>query len=189
MKQTQGPRIGPLSDISSQGSVLADICSALIPKNPERWEYTVRDTRGVNSSIQPPAPRPCESCPYRRDVPSGVWAGEEYDRLRRYDAPTPEQPQKLFQCHQTDAGSATRRICAGWAGCHGGNLLGLRIALLEGRIDEATYIAAADYQSPTALFTSGSEAADHGQKDLDHPGTRSRHMIDKITRTRSDLTT
>lgn len=30
------------------------------------------------SSLRAPAPRPCESCPYRRNVPSGIWTEEEY---------------------------------------------------------------------------------------------------------------
>lgn len=30
-----------------------------------------------------PRPRPCRSCPYRRDCPSGVWAAETYDRAVR----------------------------------------------------------------------------------------------------------
>nr|WP_252981080.1 DUF6283 family protein [Streptomyces chartreusis] len=139
--------------------------------------------------MRPPAPRPCDSCPYRRDVPSGVWAPEEYDKLRRYDAPTHEQPSGLFQCHQADADSTMRRICAGWAGCHGGQLLSLRMALVVGRIDEATFAAAAEYQSPVALFASGSEAADHGQADIHWPGGEASRLIGKITRTRSDLRT
>ncbi|MGW7748709.1 DUF6283 family protein [Streptomyces chartreusis] len=149
----------------------------------------VRHTQRVHPVMRPPAPRPCDSCPYRRDVPSGIWAHEEYDKLRGYDAPTPEQPSRLFQCHQADADSTTRRICAGWAGCHGEHLLGLRVALVEGRIDEATFAAAAAYESPVALFGSGSEAADHGQTDIHWPGGEAGRLIGKITRTRSDLRT
>ncbi|MFE2186034.1 DUF6283 family protein [Streptomyces sp. NPDC059455] len=100
------------------------------------------------SLLRPPALRSCDSCPYRRDASSGIWAHEEYDKLRRYDAPAPDQPQAMFQCHQADGDSATRRICAGWAGCHGGHLLALRIAVLEGRIEASTYQAAAEYVSP-----------------------------------------
>jgi hypothetical protein len=36
-------------------------------------------------SINPPAPKPCESCPYRKDVPSGVWSEGEYRKLPQYD--------------------------------------------------------------------------------------------------------
>ncbi|MET7944191.1 DUF6283 family protein [Streptomyces sp. NPDC005302] len=136
--------------------------------------------------LRPPAPRPCDSCPYRRDVPPGVWTHEEYEKLRRYDAVTAEQPSALFQCHQNDAGSPGR-ICAGWAGCHGEELLGLRVALLRGWIDEATFRAAAQYHSPVALFDSGTEAADHGQADVHQPGADATRLMDKIGRIRSDL--
>ncbi len=118
-----------------------------------------------------------------------MWALEEYDKLRGFDAPTAEQPSGLFQCHQADAGSTARRIGAGWAGCHGDRLLGLRVALIEGRIDEATFAAAAEYQSPLALFDSGSAAADHGQADIRWPDGEAARLIAKIARTRSDLRT
>ncbi|MGA5425189.1 DUF6283 family protein [Streptomyces lavendulocolor] len=113
---------------------------------------------------------------------------EEYEKLRRYDADTPDQPLRQFQCHQSDAGGDSRRTCAGWAGCHNAeHLLGLRLAVLDGRIDTTTYQAAVNYQSPVPLFTSGGEAADHGQKGIDAPVNEDRRKIHKITQTRQDL--
>ncbi|MFI8343928.1 DUF6283 family protein [Streptomyces sp. NPDC085639] len=140
------------------------------------------------SSIRPPAPRPCESCPYRRDVPAGIWASQEYDKLRHYDADTTDQPPYMFQCHQNDADSDSRRVCSGWAGCHDSDrLLALRLAVVQGAVDTDTYRAVADYRSPVALFTSGSEAADHGQAGIDTPTDDARHLINKISHTRQDL--
>ncbi|MEU2955934.1 DUF6283 family protein [Streptomyces xanthochromogenes] len=142
------------------------------------------------SSMRPPAARPCESCPYRPDVPSGVWAHHEYEKLRRYDAATGEQPTGLFQCHQTDAESTDRRLCAGWVGSHDAtHLLALRIGILTGTIDDATYQAALEYVSPIPLFATGNEAADHGQARLTEPSTAADRLITKISRTRSDLGT
>ncbi|MFI7337249.1 DUF6283 family protein [Streptomyces sp. NPDC050085] len=142
----------------------------------------------MSSSLRPPAQRPCESCPYRRDVPAGIWAREEYAKLRRYDADTPDQPAGLFQCHQADADSAVRRFCGGWAGCHEGEeLLALRLALLDGSIDTDTYKAVVEYASPVPLFSSGSEAATHGESGIETPDEKARHLISKITRTRNDL--
>ncbi|MFJ3439008.1 DUF6283 family protein [Streptomyces cyaneofuscatus] len=142
----------------------------------------------MSSSLRPPAQRPCESCPYRRDVPAGIWASEEYAKLRRYDAETPHQPVRLFQCHQSDAESAARRVCAGWAGCHeGADLLALRLAVLEGRIDATTYRAVVEYVSPVPLFSSGCEAADHGETYIDAPTAEARSLINKIARARNDL--
>jgi hypothetical protein len=142
----------------------------------------------MSSALRPPAPRPCASCPYRRDVPAGIWASGEYAKLRDYDNDTPDQPPALFQCHQADAGSPARRVCAGWAGCHDGeDLLALRLAVIDGRIDAATYRAVADYVSPVPLFESGSEAAAHGERGIDAPDEEARRVIDKIAGTRNDL--
>ncbi|WP_281186788.1 DUF6283 family protein [Nocardia mikamii] len=137
--------------------------------------------------MNPPAPRPCSSCPYRRDVPSGVWDAGEYDKLREYDREMSDQPLALFQCHQTDADSDLRRVCAGWVGCHGDDLLALRLALIQRRISPAVFEAAVGYRSPTPLFESGTEAAEHGQRDIGAPGPAAVHTMAKIIRRRPDL--
>ena len=107
-----------------------------------------------------PAARPCGSCPYRRDVPSGVWHASEYRKLPAYDNDTMGQPPHLFLCHQQDG-----RVCAGWAGCHdGAHLLALRVAAMSG---------------------SGAEAAAHGLADVDQPDERACRTIDTLTRKRA----
>ncbi|MBB2749212.1 UNVERIFIED_ORG: hypothetical protein FHR35_009125 [Microbispora rosea subsp. rosea] len=138
--------------------------------------------------MKPPAPRPCLTCPYRRDVPSGIWDREEYEKLRRYDAPTLAQPQKVFLCHQQDRASAAGRVCAGWAGCHDGDhLLALRVAVLEGVMEVDDAQAVVDYGSPVPLFASGAEAADHGLAEIDHPSRQAVEAVAKIERVRTDL--
>ena len=119
-----------------------------------------------------PAPRPCESCPYRRDVPSGVWAPEEYAKLLLYDLETSHQPIGLFMCHQ-----GNERVCGGWAACHGAQaaedrrheLLSLRMAGHLFGIPWKTMVKIRNYVSPVPLFSSGREAAKHGLKDLENP--------------------
>ena len=131
-----------------------------------------------------PAPRPCESCPYRRDVPSGIWAAEEYSKLLRWDRPTSEQPMDVFMCHQQDG-----RVCAGWVGCHDGReLLGLRLAVTMGSMAYGEFRKATEYTSPVPLFASGAEAAAHGLTDIQAPGENASRLIDKITakRTKED---
>ncbi|MGH3716534.1 MAG: DUF6283 family protein [Micromonosporaceae bacterium] len=133
-------------------------------------------------------PRPCPTCPYRTDVPSGLWAREEYEKLRRYDTATIEQPPAVFTCHQKDREAAGRRVCAGWAGCHDGdNLLALRIAAVSGVMSAADVQAVIDYVSPVDLFASGSEAADHGRAEISDPSPRAAVAIAKIVRVRGDL--
>lgn len=133
-------------------------------------------------SIMGPAPRPCESCPYRKDVESGIWAHEEYEKLRAYDQDTVYQPLAVFQCHQADSGSDRSRMCAGWVGCHGDDLLALR---LHG-VKTGDY-SAMEYTTPVPLFSSGNEAADHGQREIDSPSDEASRKIEKIKKVRKNL--
>ena len=119
------------------------------------------------------AKAPCKSCPYRRDVPSGVWAATEYAKLPAYDGSMIDQLEggrALFMCHQNDG-----HLCAGWVGCHGpDNLLALRM----NRVDDSVW----GYVSPVRLFKSGAQAAAHGLRDIARPGTRAIAMIWRLAR-------
>lgn len=121
------------------------------------------DTDGSLVTI---AARPCGSCPYRCDVPSGVWAREEYDKLPLYDGETWEQSMALFMCHQR-AGN----LCAGWVACHDPReLLALRLAR---NINPSVF----GYKTETPVFSSGAEARAHGIKDIPNPGARAKKTI------------
>lgn len=136
----------------------------------------------------PPAPRPCSSCPYRQDVPSGVWDAIEYAKLPRYDQDTAFQPTGLFLCHQLGRGEGAR-VCAGWAGCHDGdNLLALRVGVARREITVETAEEIRDYVSPVPLFASGAEAAAHGVRDIHRPGPAACTAMAKISRVRTDIT-
>lgn len=126
---------------------------------------------------RPPATRPCGSCPYRRDVPSGVWEAEEYAKLPPYDAETGAQPPGLFLCHQQDG-----RVCAGWAGCHDmRHALAVRIAGLK---DPMLALALTLYRTETPLFASGAEAAAHGLAEVAEPGPAAERVMEKLRRRR-----
>ncbi|MEV6409684.1 DUF6283 family protein [Streptomyces bobili] len=123
-------------------------------------------------------------------LPSGIWAHEEHGKLRRDNAPTPQQPSALFRCYPCGANSPGRRICAGWAGCHtGGRLLALRVALLESRIEAETFHAAAQYRSLVPAFGSGNGAAGHGQAHIQLLDDTAAQLISTIIRTRAGLRT
>ncbi|MET9111264.1 DUF6283 family protein [Streptomyces zhihengii] len=135
----------------------------------------------------PPAPRPCVSCPYRTDVPSGVWSVQDYANLPLFDGPTGAQPPRLFLCHQHSNDDDRARVCGGWAGCHDGDeLLALRLAVARGEITVETAEAIRGYDSPVPLFASGAEAAAHGVRDLLHPSREACRVMDKIVRVRPE---
>lgn len=119
-----------------------------------------------------PAKRPCGSCPYRKDVPSGVWAAEEYHKLPQYDGGTLEQVMKgaigLFMCHQRDG-----CLCGGWLQTHDAYELA---ALRMNAVDPAAY----DYQSDVETFASGEEAMMHGMAEIDTPSDAALALIAKI---------
>ena len=123
-------------------------------------------------------PRPCATCPYRRDVPSGIWAREEYEKLRAYDGDTMQQMEagatRVFMCHQADG-----KLCAGWAGCHDMEE-NLAMRFSHNQVDSSVY----EYQSPVPLFDSGSEAADHGEAEIKEPSPAAQQAARKIERAR-----
>lgn len=132
----------------------------------------------IGERIHVPAPRPCGSCPYRQDVPSGVWEREEYEKLPAFDEPTPYQPPAVFLCHQRDD-----RMCAGWVGCHDMvESLGLRIASAAGLISLWDLTLVMGYTTDVPLFGSGREAAEHGLRDVETPGPHARHVSGGLLR-------
>ncbi|WIB65271.1 DUF6283 family protein [Curtobacterium sp. MCBD17_040] len=126
-----------------------------------------------------PRPRPCASCPFRRDVPSGVWAADEYDKLTRYDGPTYEQSPRVFMCHQ----GRRNEVCSGWLGHtdEPWEMLAVRIGVLDGSLDPSC----AEYTTTVPLFPSGTAAAEHGKREMLSPGADAARTIDKVTKIRA----
>jgi hypothetical protein len=131
--------------------------------------------------VKPPARNPCGSCPYRRDVPSGVWDPEEYDKLPRYDGPTHDQPPGMFMCHQQNG-----RLCSGWVGCHDmEESMAIRMGIISGQLDPDDLDEIIDYQTSVPLFGSGAEAAAHGMDEVYTPSPEAGKIIDKLTQRRA----
>jgi Family of unknown function (DUF6283) len=117
----------------------------------------------------------CTACPYRRDVPSGVWAASEYDKLADYDGETFDQPVGVFHCHAT-----TEFICHGWAVVHGRqehDLLGLRLLAGMGGFDFAQLD---EVEEHAPLFSSGAEAAEHGKRDIKNPSAAAKEVVRRL---------
>lgn len=111
------------------------------------------------------APRPCASCPYRRDVPAGIWDTSEYAKLPDYDGEIHEQAiagaNAAFACHRDDG-----RLCAGWLGHRDPfELLAVRLGLAAGSMPAQVL----DYRTDVPLFASGAEAAAHGLSTVRNP--------------------
>lgn len=118
---------------------------------------------------------PCASCPYRTDVPPGIWAPEEYEKLLAFDRVTVWQPQAVFLCH-----SDQEKACSGWATCHerrpGRELLALRI----GRFEELP-------EHGVEIFQSAKLAALHGLGGVERPSPEAIEAMSKMTRARVRL--
>lgn len=121
------------------------------------------------------APNPCDSCPYRKDTPPGVWAAAEYRKLPAWDDPM-QMKAGVFLCHNGDR----KLACRGWLEVHHENL-GVRLALMTGRIDLGKH------SKPTKvlLYKSGAEACDAGLKGVKRPGKKAKDVIVKLTVQRS----
>lgn len=138
----------------------------------------------MSDGFKHPAPRPCVSCPYRCDVPSGVWELAEYAKLPRYDLETWQQPTGMFGCHQADG-----KLCAGWvATIDVAESFAVRLALAKGALTPAEAEALDEYETDIPLFESGRAAAEHGCRDWKSPGRDAIGMITKmeVKRSRTD---
>ena len=120
---------------------------------------------------------PCKSCPYRKDVPSGVWHADEYERLKDYDQETFAQPFGIFLCHQQN-----ESLCRGWLDCHGSKLLAVRVGCSMHLLDPAAVDQALSEGPIVPVFASGREACEHGMKDIKKPKVKARRVIDFLTR-------
>jgi hypothetical protein len=127
-----------------------------------------------------PRPEPCATCPYRKNVPSGIWAETEYAKLEGYDGSTTEQAVAnavgVFYCH-----SAPEKVCAGWAAVHGDpESFALRIASARGH-DVHAVLA---YSTDVPLFGSGHEAAAHGRAGIEEPDEAAKEAVAKVSKAR-----
>lgn len=130
----------------------------------------------MSDPIKPPAARPCGSCPYRQDVPSGVWSRDEYEKLPAFDQPGHPDALTVFLCHQQDG-----RVCAGWAGCHDmSEAIGPRLAVSMERMSVETYDELLDYETDVPLFPTGAEAAAHGLEAIETPAADARRVIGRL---------
>lgn len=112
-------------------------------------------------------PNPCSTCPYRRDVPSGIWDREEYEKLPQWDHEMAFAG--TFLCHTDPAA-----ICRGWMEVHERNM-SVRLAMFRVEWTEAN-------RKPTKipLYRSGLAAMRAGLRALARPSGDAKKAITSI---------
>lgn len=134
----------------------------------------------ANKKVLPPLV-PCGTCPYRKDVPSGIWNADEYRKLPNYDKETGQQPYGIFLCHQQN-----EHACSGWVAVHDMDKnLALRIAISLGHVSSETAEAIRDYKTSILLFETGTAAAIHGLRGIKRPSQKARRMIAQLVTKRA----
>ena len=120
-------------------------------------------------------PKPCSTCPYRKDVPPGIWAEEEYQKLRGYDDGAQPLALATFLCHQSTI-TDRETVCRGWLSVHCESVA-VRLAEARGEVPPG-----AKYDPvPVPLYATGNEAADAGLRGVKRPSRKARREIDKLT--------
>lgn len=101
--------------------------------------------------------RPCANCPWRRDSPAGEFPPERYEALRATSGRAGAEAgmtAPIFACHKSTPGHD--RACAGWLAQVGGEHLGIRYAVITGRISAEALTPGTDWPE---LFDSYDEMA------------------------------
>ena len=123
-------------------------------------------------------PNPCSSCPYRKDVPPGVWHETEYVKLLEY-SPDPFSDQLpflgTFLCHQTNA-TGRETVCKGWLWVERESL-----AVRLGMMQRDEFAPEEVYRKPQVeLYETGAAACAAGLSGIEAPSPAARRLMDRL---------
>lgn len=107
---------------------------------------------------------PCVECPFRRDAEPGQFEACRYDALRDTVGDRGrEQPldAPIFACHKTAEGRD--QACAGWLAVCGYDHLGVRFAVVSGRLPASALLPKEDW--PELFATYDEMAAAQGRAE------------------------
>jgi len=123
-------------------------------------------------------PQGCTTCPYRRDTPPGIWAAEEYEKLRAYDQDPfdPIAGLSVFHCHQENL-THKPTVCRGWLSVHQESVA-VRLAQAIGAVAHEDVPRAVE----PLYYATGNEAADAGMAGVLLPPPEARREIDRLIR-------
>jgi hypothetical protein len=94
------------------------------------------DKPGTLARALPRRRYPCAECPFRRDTASGMFPACRYEALRETAGERGAEAAlnaPLFACHKSPEGR--EEACAGWLAVCGIEHLGVRLAVLTGRLE------------------------------------------------------
>jgi hypothetical protein len=121
-------------------------------------------------------PEPCNTCPYRKDTPPGIWHQEEYKKLPRFDD---DSVIAIFMCHNAGPKDNNNTVCRGWLSVHADSI-SVRLEILRGRITPKQAYA----KIKTSLYATGKQACAAGLKGYKRPSKRAIAAAQKIVNTR-----
>nr|WP_225954516.1 DUF6283 family protein [Kibdelosporangium phytohabitans] len=93
--------------------------------------------------------RPCAQCPWRTDADLSLFSDDDMVKLERADGSpggeaAPSAP--AMSCHLDQPGTAhAMRLCAGWLAVVGPHHLGIRMAVIAGRLPEQALSVGQDW--------------------------------------------
>lgn len=122
------------------------------------------------------AAKPCDTCPYLRTTPVGIWHPEEYSKLQANDHDT----GSTFGCHLNDGS-----LCRGWLADQkrrGIPNLNLRLRLMCNSTDLDTY-KSVNPRDPD-LYTSIAEMCDANRGRAFPKRSKKARKLEKMKRTR-----
>ena len=118
----------------------------------------------------------CDTCPYLKSTPPGVWSASEYEKLREFDL-DPEHGGPIatvFHCHQENA-TGEPTACRGWLSVHK-NSIPVRMAQLKGQIDPEDV----PLEKEPQYYLTGTEACLAGLSGVDRPSIEARLKIARL---------
>lgn len=124
------------------------------------------------------APKPCNTCPYARSTPPGIWHPDEYAKLPTYDDDAAEPSVATFHCHQETA-THVPTVCRGWLYVHADSIA-VRFAVVTGQLDLSDLPPASE-RDPS-LYASGAEACAASMAAIEQPPPAARRAQQRLVR-------
>ena len=120
---------------------------------------------------------PCNDCPWRKDAPKEHWHPEHFEDIARTCR---GDGMATMLCHKSAAeGCTTNMVCAGWVASQGPESIGVRILIMEGKVDSSK-----DYSAGHDLYTfdemlKANKIRIPNRGPYDHNIERLRHLMQK----------